>query len=29
MLAFGINDNGLIVGQYSDSATGTIPGWLM
>ncbi len=27
-LAFGINDKGLIVGQYSDSATGTSPGFI-
>ena len=26
--AFGINDGGLIVGQYTDSATGTNPGFL-
>ena len=26
--AFGINDDGLIVGQYSDSATGTVPGFV-
>jgi hypothetical protein len=27
--AFGINDNGLIVGQYTDSNTGTTPGYLL
>jgi probable HAF family extracellular repeat protein len=26
--AFGVNDKGLIVGQYSDSATGTTPGFI-
>ena len=26
--AFGINDSGIIVGQYTDSATGTTPGFL-
>ena len=26
--AFGINDNGIIVGQYTDSATGTTPGFI-
>lgn len=26
--AFGINDNGVIVGQYTDSATGTTPGFV-
>jgi len=27
-LAFGINDKGLIVGQYADSSTGTTPGYI-
>jgi hypothetical protein len=27
-LAFGINDTGLIVGQYADNATGTTPGYI-
>ena len=27
--AFGVNDNGLIVGQYTDNATGNTPGYLL